>query len=499
MTTPYVLLPFLPVLTTFLLIPLLGEKRRNGRDVLVGIAAALQFILVLTLYGQVEKGVFPEWDVIQIARGISIGFKLDTFGFLFASLSSFLWIFTHIYSVGYMRSLKKENQTRYFFCFSAAMFAALGIAFSKNLLTMFMFYEILTLSTYPLVAHDGTPEARKGGKTYLVYLFGTSIVFLLLAVFITYNVAGTLDFEATGILTEWVDAQGNLLFPLILVGLFVAGIAKAAMIPFHSWLPAAMVAPAPVSALLHAVAVVKSGIFVLAKVMLNIFGVELLLKLGTGEALAYFASFTIIVASVLALMQDDLKRLLAYSTVSQLSYAVLGIALLTGSSITGSIAQIVVHAFGKITLFFAVGAIYVATHKRKVSEIAGIGRQMPYTMAAFSVAALSMIGVPPMGGFISKWYLALGAVESGHFVFLFVLAISTFLNACYFLPIIYTAYFKGQSESKRTGGQTAGREAPFAVVLPVIVTAAGLLVVSFVPSLFLNPAASIVAWLKGGM
>ncbi len=289
----------------------------------------------------------------------------------------------------------------------------------------------------------------------------------------------------------------------------MAGITKAAMMPFHSWLPAAMVAPTPVSALLHAVAVVKTGVFVVVKIVLHIFGIDLLRQLGLGTALAYFSSFTIIVASVIALKQDNLKRRLAYSTVSQLSYVILGVALLTPSGITGSIMHIVIHAFGKITLFFTAGAIYIASHKTEISQLDGIGKKMPFTMAAFTVGALSMIGLPPFGGFISKWYIAIGSIEARELPIILVIATSTILNACYFLPVVYAAFFKEPKPAHtHSHGSDAYQspvthhpsihEAPAMMVVPLIVTAIGVVALFFSPSRFLELAKIVVSSVTGG-
>jgi len=368
---------------------------------------------------------------------------------------------------------------------------------------IFLFYELITLSTFPLVAHTETPEAIKSSRRYIAYLLGTSIAFQLSAIFLTYNATGTLEFSNHGILAG--KAPDMLL--IIIFILFMAGITKAAMMPFHSWLPAAMVAPTPVSALLHAVAVVKTGVFVLLKVILFVFGVDLLSKLGVGTALAYFASFTIIVASFIALRQDNLKLRLAYSTISQLSYVVLAVALLTPGGITASVMHIIIHAFGKITLFFAAGAIYVATRKTNISELNGIGKQMPLTMAAFTIGVLSMIGVPPAAGFISKWYMISGSIEARQIPFIIVIAASTILNACYFLPIVYTAYFKRHdneiyNEEWRMLNKGYGminlnsevriKEAPPLMVVSLILTAIGTLVLFFWPSLFLELARMVV-------
>jgi multicomponent Na+:H+ antiporter subunit D len=470
------------------LILLTGERSRNLRESWTILASVVKFLIVASMVPAVLEGKVLEYTVVSIAPGLLLQFRVDALGIFFAVTASFLWIITSVYSIGYMRSLDEHAQTRYFMCFAVALSATMGVAFSANMFTTFLFYEIITLSTFPLVGHKETPEAVRGARRYLTYLLGTSIGFQLFAVFLTYDAAGTLDFSNQGILA----GHGTDTLLIIIFILFMAGITKAAMMPLHSWLPAAMVAPTPVSALLHAVAVVKTGVFVVVRVVLHIFGTDLLSGLGLGTALAYFACFTIIVASVIALRQDNLKLRLAYSTVSQLSYVILGVALLTPSGITGSIMHIVLHAFGKITLFFTAGAIYVAAHKTEISELDGIGRQMPFTMAAFTLGVLSMIGIPPLGGFISKWYLFIGSMEAGQMPIIIVLAVSTILNACYFLPVVYVAFFK---EANPGGGI---KEAPAFVVVPLALTATGALVLFFAPGVFLDLARMAVTGVTGG-
>ncbi|MBE0446929.1 MAG: monovalent cation/H+ antiporter subunit D family protein [Actinobacteria bacterium] len=460
-------------------------KKPNLREFWTIAAAVLKFGIVASMLPVILEGKVIECFLINVLPGLDIKFKVDALGIFFALTASFLWIITSFYSIGYVRSLNEHAQTRYFMFFAVALSATMGVAFSANLFTTFVFYEIITFCTFPLVAHKGTPEALKGARRYLVYLLGTSVAFQLFAIFLTYNAAGTLEFANDGILA----GQGSDVLLIAIFILFMAGIAKAGMMPFHSWLPAAMVAPTPVSALLHAVAVVKTGVFVVLKVVLNIFGVNLLAQLGLGTVLAFIASFTIIVASIIALRQDNLKARLAYSTVSQLSYVMLGASLLTLSGITGSVMHIGLHAFGKITLFFTAGAIYVATHKTKVSELDGIGKQMPFTMAAFTVGSLSMIGLPPLGGFLSKWYIGIGAIEAGQLPIIAVIAASTMLNAAYFLPIVYAAFFK----ELPPGEKTERREAPAIMVVPLTVTAIGTLVLFLWPSLFLELARMVVA------
>lgn len=472
----------------------LSDRKPNLREFWTISASVLKFSIVASMLPAILGGRVVEYTLFSLLPGLEVAFRVDALGLFFGLTASFLWIVTSFYSIGYVRAENSHAQTRYFTYFAVALSATMGVAFSKNLLTMFIFYEVLTLSTFPLVGHNETIEAVRGARKYLTYLLGTSLAFLLFALVLTYNAAGTLEFSSGGILAG--KASATLL--TVLFVLFIAGITKAAMMPLHSWLPAAMVAPTPVSALLHAVAVVKAGVFVMVKVVLHVFGTRLLLDTGLGTVLAYYACVTIIAASVIALKQDNLKALLAYSTISQLSYVILGASLLSLSGITGSVMHIVLHAFGKITLFFAAGAIFVASHKTRVSELDGIGRTMPLTMAAFTAGAVSMIGIPPLGGFISKWYLAMGSVESGHLPVLVVLAGSTILNACYFLPIIYRAFFKEPASAQ---GVEAGRikEAPALMVVPLVITATGTVVLFFKPSIFLELARTALSGLGSGL
>jgi multicomponent Na+:H+ antiporter subunit D len=435
-------------------------------------------------------GKVIEFHAAKVLPGLEIAFRVDSLGMILALTASFLWIITSVYAVGYMRSLNEHAQTRFFTCFAVALSATMGAAFAANVFTLFVFYEIITISTFALVAHKETPEAIQGARRYLAYLLGTSIFFFLPAIFLTYHYAGTLDFTSQGILA----GKASYAVISIIFVLYIAGIAKAGMMPFHSWLPAAMVAPTPVSALLHAVAVVKVGVFTVLRVVLFIFGADLLKEIGLGTFLAYFASFTIIAASVMALKQDNFKLRLAYSTISQLSYIILAVALLTPCGITSSMLHITIHAFGKITLFFVAGAIYVRTHKINISEFDGIGRQMPLTMTAFTIGAFSMIAVPPFGGFISKWYLIMGVFEAELIPILIVIAASTLLNAAYFLPVVYAAFFKQPAPGEAHGM----KEAPALMVTPILITAAGVLTAFLASPFLLNLVNIAVASALGG-
>jgi len=384
------------------LIPVAGSililvtgTRPNLRESVTLLSAVLLFIVVLLLYQGFSGNYIISLTLFEPLPGLRISFSIEALGMLFAMIASFLWIITSVYSIGYMRSNGEANQTRYYACFAIAIAATMGIAFSANLFTLFLFYEILTLTTWPLVTHSQTDKAKQAGRIYLGILLGASFALFLPAIIWTWVLAGHVDFAQGGVFTESVS--GPVIGILLLM--FVFGVAKSAIMPLHAWLPAAMVAPVPVSALLHAVAVVKAGVFSLLKIVVYIFGQDVLVKSGIMDGFVYIAGFTVVMASLIALFQDNLKKRLAYSTISQLSYVVIATLLITPVSIIGAAVHIAAHAFGKITLFFAAGAIYTAHHKTEVSQLDGIGKQMPWTMAAFAIASLSMIGVPPTAGF----------------------------------------------------------------------------------------------------
>ena len=404
----------LPLFGTILI--LLNDRYPNIRDAIILTISACLALVVFGMVPEVTSGARPSLVLIEILPGLPIAFKVEPLGMLFAMVASGLWLVTTFYSIGYMRSHHEVKQTRFYACFAIAISCAMGICFAGNMLTLFIFYEVLTISTYPLVIHSETKDAVRAGRTYLGILIGTSVAFLLLAVVWTWFLTGTLDFTPGGILKGKADGPiiGILLF------LYMYGIGKAALMPIHRWLPAAMVAPTPVSALLHAVAVVKAGVFTVLKVIIYIFGIDTLAGIGQDDWLMYIAAFTIIVASCVALTKDNLKARLAYSTVSQLSYIILGAALANSLGVIGGGMHIAMHAFGKITLFFCAGAILVASHKTEISEMDGLGRIMPLTFIAFFIGSLSVIGLPPMGGSWSKWYLMLSASDAGLLFFMFV-------------------------------------------------------------------------------
>lgn len=486
------IIPLLAILVSLAAIPgIISSRNPNGREAWTFAAAFVKFGLVLTLLPGVLSGTEYTFTIAHVLPAVPIALKVDSLGMLFAMVSTPLWIITSIYSIGYMRGLHEPNQTRYFCCFALALSATVGVAFSANLFTMYLFYEMLSFATYPLVTHHQDPEARVSGRKYLFYIVGGSIGLALPAMMIVFSLAGTLDFMPQGVLVG-TGVSAGLLGALVVM--FIFGFAKAGVMPLHSWLPAAMVAPTPVSALLHAVAVVKVGVFSVVRVMTGILGVDMLAGLDIGGLITAIACVTIVAGSLIALTQDNLKRRLAFSTIAQLSYIILGVGLLSPKGLTGGVLHIAMHAFGKITLFMCAGAIFVATGKKYISQMRGIGRRMPITMAAFFIGALSIIGMPPCGGFLSKWNLLLGALEADRLIVVVILLASSFLNACYFMPVVYRAFFCPVEDS--AFGEKMG-EAPAACVIPLTITAALSIVLLFYPQPFMALARHAAASIFG--
>jgi multicomponent Na+:H+ antiporter subunit D len=456
---------------------MLCHRAPNLRETATLVTAAVLAVLVWGLAGPVMAGARPDVKLLDVVPGLTLAFKVEPLGLLFALVASSLWIVNSIYSIGYMRANEEPRQTGFYVCFAVALGSTMGLAFSRNLFTLFLFYELLTLSTYPLVTHHSDKEAVQGGRVYLLLLLGSSLLLLLPAIVVTTVVAGTMEFKAGGILPRGIGA-GTV---GILLGLYAFGIGKAALMPLHFWLPSAMVAPTPVSALLHAVAVVKAGVFAVLKVVVYVFGSDALAASGASRWLMVVACATLLLASAIAMTKDNLKARLAYSTVSQLAYVVLGAALAVSAGIIGGALQIAMHAVGKITLFFCAGAIYTAAHKTEISEMTGLGRKMPWTFAAFFIGALSIIGLPPLGGSWSKWWLMLAALDAGQIAVVAVLTLSSLLNVIYLLPIFIKGVFLPEPVPASIGA--AGAELPndlerryWLVVLPPCLTALGCLV-----------------------
>ena len=433
--------PLWTLLPPLLVIPFIiyfGERRRNLRELSIVIAGLLLLFLNNRIYQDLMRGDTAESGSFDMMGGLVLKLSAEPIGNLFALLASFLWVITTIYSVGYMRGHKEINQTRFYTCFAIALAAVMAAAYADNLLTLLIAYEVLTISTFPLVTHAGTDNARRGGRLYLSILMGTSIGLLMPAIIWTFILTGTTTFTPGGIIHPAIGGTTI----SILIGLYVFGIAKAAIMPFHRWLPAAMVAPTPVSALLHAVAVVKTGVFALLKIATYTFGVDTLAATGSADWILWIAAFTVLSASLVAFSKDNLKARLAYSTISQLSYIIIAACLASSIAVVGGAMHIVMHGFAKITLFFCAGAIMVSAHKTNISELDGLGRKMPITMLAFTIGSLGIIGLPPASGLWSKLLIAQGTLQNGQIWLIAVLMLSTLLNIAYLLQVPLRAFFR---------------------------------------------------------
>lgn len=440
---------------------------RHGLRTTLNLGGAVAKML---LVGVVVWGVFHGHTYetrLPLLAGADLVLKADALSLLFASLSSLLWLVTTVYAIGYLEGA--PHRSRFFGFFSFCVSATAGIALAGNMVTFLVFYEILTLATYPLVVHRGTREALRAGRIYLSYTLSGSLL-LLVGVVWLQSIAGSLDFAPGGALAARPDLDPGaltLIFTILVVGLGV----KAALVPLHGWLPVAMVAPAPVSALLHAVAVVKAGAFGIVRVLYDLYGIQFAAHLGLTGPLAAAAAVTIVYGSIRALYQDELKRRLAYSTVSQVSYIALGAAIVGPVATIGGLVHLVHQGLMKITLFFCAGNLAETLGIHHVHEMSGVGRRMPWTMGAFTLAAFGMIGVPPMAGFISKWYLAAGGLAAGEPWVIAVLVASTLLNAGYFLPIVYRAWFAEPAGRWRETAVQGRLETHWMLLVPALVTA----------------------------
>ncbi len=461
-------------------------KFENLREAATLAAGVVLLALTLTVFVAVGAGERPGYRLFEVIDGLTISFRAEPLGAMFAVVASALWIVNSVYSIGYMRGHREKHQTRFYMCFAIAIGSAMGVAYAENLFTLFVFYEILTLSTFPLVTHKGDAAARNGGRIYLGILMGTSIGLLLPAIIWTASLTGTTDFVDGGILARASEATKPIAG--FLMALFAFGVGKAALMPAHGWLPNAMVAPTPVSAFLHAVAVVKAGVFALLKIAIYIFGLDFMRESGAGAPIVWIAGGSILLASAIAMHRDNLKARLAYSTVSQLAYVTLGAMLATSMGAMGGAMQIAMHAAGKMTLFMCAGAIYVATHKTLVSEMNGLGRTMPYTFGAFALGAASIVGLPPMGGSWPKFFLMLGAADASQLAMIVVLIVSSLLNVVYLMSIPIRAFYGGEAGN----GPTSIKEAPLLCVAPPVFTAAVAFTLFFMADLLYDYLAPIV-------
>lgn len=471
--------PFLAIGIAFLaaLLVSLSNRYPNIREMWSTIASVTMFGVVISMVGGVLNGVTYEYTLFYLTDTIGLTMRVDPAGMIFAALASMLWIPINFYSIGYMRNNHEGMQTGYFAAFALCIGSTMGIAMASNLLTFFIFYEILTISSYPLVLHERDEEALLASRKYLAYTLVSGQLFLAGTVGV-YCIAGTMDFTAGGFLRG--DMAPAWVLQLLFVLMIMAGSVKAAVMPLHGWLPAAMVAPTPVSALLHAVAVVKTGAFAVLRVLGFVFGPKLLAELGIADVLAWAAVVTILASSFIALRQDNLKRRLAFSTIGQLSYIVLGGAILTPLAFKGAYLHLVAHAVMKITLFMCAGCIIVRTHLHDISEMDGIGRRMPITMGCFAIASLGIAGTPFIVGFISKWNLAMGAMQAGKPLFIAAWIASAVLAMAYLMPVVRMAFFKPEPihDPRRYGSIS------YCMLIPICFTAILAVILGVDPELF---------------
>ncbi|PRY22098.1 multicomponent Na+:H+ antiporter subunit D [Aliiruegeria haliotis] len=473
-------LPLAILMTSLGIVPIILVMPESARRLRTGVnlaAATVKVALVVWLSFEVTRG--NSFDLRHsIAPGLELHLQADPLAVLFLALSSILWLLTTIYAVGYLEG--GTDRSRFFGFFSLCVASTVGIAMAGNLFTFLVFFELLTLATWPLVVHRGTSEAHRAGRIYLVYTLGGGLALTLGTIWL-YALAGEVPFVPRGVLGDLPETA-----PLALTAIFVLLIAgvgvKAALVPLHGWLPLSMVAPAPVSALLHAVAVVKAGAFGIMRIVYDVFGVETLQAMGLAMPLAALAAVTILWGSFRALTQDDLKKRLAYSTVSQVSYITLGVALISPVAAIGGLAHLVHQGIMKITLFLAAGNFAEGQGVKTVRAMDGMGQRMPGAMLAFTIGALGMIGVPPLAGFVSKWYLGAGGLDAGQPMVIALLAGSSLLNAAYFLPILYRGWFCAPTE-----GAKASRRIGWMLAVPPATTAALVLVAGLMASAPFSP------------
>lgn len=471
--------PFLAVGVSFLAAVLIAFSRKypNLRETWSALASVVKFGIILSMLPAVLDGNSYEWTLCQITDTVGLTLRTDPAGMIFAVLASMLWVPMNFYSIGYMRCNNEKEQTGYFAAFAICMSSVMGIALAANLLTFFMFYELLTLASYPLVLHKRNEEALMASRKYLIYTLISGQLFLA-GVVAVYCISGTMDFTAGGFLNT--DMAPVWVLQAVFVLMILAGSVKAAVMPLHGWLPAAMIAPTPVSALLHAVAVVKTGVFCILRIIGFVFGPKLLAEIGIVDVVAWAAASSILISSFMALKQDHLKRRLAFSTIGQLSYIVLGAALLSPLSIKGAYLHLVAHAVMKITLFMCAGLIIARTHRNNISELYGIAKKLPVTMACFTIVSLGIAGMPFLVGFISKWNLALGALQAGKPLYILVWVASALLAVGYLLPVCKMAYLrKDPQENIREYGEISYR-----MLVPICITTAMAVILGIMPDIY---------------
>lgn len=481
MNSPSSILTLLLILVPLFLLPLLHLAKDNEdlRENFSLIGGFFNLFIVMSLFGGMSRGKLPHVTITTLLPGVPFELGIDPLGMILLLTAGFLWPLATLYSAGYLRDHHEKNQTRFFSMFCVAIAATNGVALSTNLLTLYIFYEILSLSTYPLVTHHQDLEARSAGRRYLAFIMGGSVGLVLPALITVYVKTGSLDFGSVYLVLE----QGGWSAYLITLA-FLYGFSKAAVMPMHAWLPGAMVAPTPVSSLLHAVAVVKVGVFSVIRALCDILGPHFLTTHHCKLMVTSLCTLTIVISAALMVSQDNLKRCLAFSTIGQLSYIILAVSLMNRTGIMGGTAHILMHAFGKITLFFCAGAIAVHAHKKYISQFDGLARAMPWTFGAFTVGCLAIIGLPPTGGFISKWLIVTAALKAGMPMIAGFLLVSSLLKAWAFFPIIFRAFFAPSPE----GAHHPKEDCSWLMRIPLLITAGCSILLFFFPGRILSLA-----------
>jgi multicomponent Na+:H+ antiporter subunit D len=464
------LIPFLAAVVAFFL----TRYNRKTGEVFTILTIAGIFFAIFSMYRTVIAGNVIFGRFLFLSLPLSIYFRMDMLSFFLGLLVTFLWLLAAIHSVGY---LAHEHAHDRYYCFLLiALGGCLGTIFAGELVGLFLFFEIMAVSSYVLIAHEEHPYAMFAGAKYLFMSIGAGLA-IFFGIMITYYLSGTTSLEGFGLIRD-VSSLSFIAFIAYLLGFGV----KAGIFPVHVWLPDAHpAAPSPVSALLSGV-MIKVGAYGLIRVFYQVYGFEYLRAMGWDKITLTLATVTILLGSAMALLQDDIKRRLAYSSIAQIGYILLGISLLSERAFIGAVYHIFTHAFMKGCLFLIAGAIIVRTGERRISRMGGLGLKMPLTMIAFTLCSLSMVGIPPFNGFISKWQLCLGALDIGQPFYVILLIVSSLLNAAYYFPIVIAAFFAvPKSDSGPVNGALKVPEASLSMLIPIMILAIGCIAFAVTP------------------
>ncbi len=484
------LLPILfPILMGVILLFLKPVDNRKIINIYTGIVLVVMGLLVLQLLMLEE----PTAVLFHLTESLPVLLKLDGLGKLFLAVVTLVWMLAGLFSYRYMEH--EENPRRYFGFYLVTLGVLTGLGCAGNLVTMYAFYELMTLATFPLVLHNRSKEAIMAALKYLIYSFFGAYM-ALFGLFFLCRYTESLTFTAGGTLNPALVSGNETLLLVVSVLMIIGFGVKAGMFPLHAWLPTAHpVAPAPASAVLSGI-IVKGGVLAILRVVFYVIGADMVRGTWVQTLFLVLSLITVFMGSMLAFREQNLKKRLAYSTVSQISYILFGIALLDPVALTGSLLHLVVHAFIKCALFLCAGAIIFKTGITTVGGLRGIGKKMPVTIWCFTIVSLGLIGIPPTGGFISKWYLAAGALSSGRMGFMFVgpvvLLISALLTAGYLLSVTVKGFFPGE-DYDYASMKTC--EADKIMTIPLVILAVLVVLIGIFP----NPLIAFLNGIAGGL